>query len=165
MFFVLSLSVLFSVLSHVYSEDLYYFEFPKEGFVLSEFEKEANSIIIVSADWAALLFSPYLRKTNSFYVSTYKNCQDDNILEGINMDSPLYLIIEQSLLIHDDETKEIFYSDEGEELRKYFYDGDVILDYYKSLDGIEDLKYVGHQVLFQRDFYIYRLLTPSQIVN
>lgn len=153
---ILSLSVILSITSHIYTDNLYYFDFPKEGFTFDDFEKDANSIMVLSADWAALLFAPYLGDTGSFYVANYNNYSDKDILVGIDLDSPLYLIIEQSLLIKDEETKKLYYSDEGEKLRQYYYDGDVILNFFDSLDAAENIDYVGHQVLFQRDFYIYK---------
>lgn len=155
---ILMLSVILCVTSHVLTKNIYFFEFPKEGFTLEDFEKDANSILILSADWAALLFAPYLGDTGSFYVANYNNYTDDDILSGIDQDSPLYLVMEQSLLIKDEETKELYYSEEGEKIREYMYDGDVILDYYNNLNGVESLNYVGHQVLFQRDYYIYKFI-------
>lgn len=159
---VLSVSVILCITSHIFTDNLYYFEFPKEGFTFDDFEKDANSIMVLSADWGALLFAPYLGDTGSFYVANYNNYTDDDILNDIDSDSPLYLIMEQSLLIKDEETKELYYSDEGERIREYMYDGDVILDYYNTLDGVENLEYVGHQVLFQRDYYIYKFTLKSE---
>lgn len=159
---ILLLSVILCITSHIFTNNIYFFEFPKEGFTLENFEKDANSIMVLSADWAALLFAPYLGDTGSFYVASYNNYTDDDLLDGIDLHSPLYLIMEQSLLIKDEETKELYYSDEGERIREYMYDGDVILDYYNSLEGVDGLEYVGHQVLFQRDYYIYRLMPTDK---
>ena len=158
---VLIVSITLAILSHIFYNGLYYFDFPKEGFTFTDFEDNSNSIMVLSANWTALLFCPYLGNTDSFYVSTYGNYEDEDLLKDIDLDSPLYLILEQSLLIQDEETREIYYSDEGERLREYLFDGDAILDYYKSFSEIEKLEYVGHQVLFQRDFYIYKVETTE----
>lgn len=159
---IISLIISFAlcITSNLYGDGLYYFDFPKKGFTFEDFEEGSNSIMVLSAEWGALLFSPYLRNTASFYVTNCDNYEDDDILNGIELDSPLYLILDQSLLISDD-LRELYYSDEGEKLREYYYDGNVILGYFESLDGIDSVDYVGHQVLFQRDYYIYRIKTSE----
>ena len=162
----LIISCVFAELTHFYSIYEYFFEENRSGITFSDFENDSNSIIILSQSWLVVCLCPYLYDTNSFYPEKYNDYVDDSIFDNINKNAPMYLAIDQSKIMDEDEINEIksseiqndeFQSINDMDFHVEQFEEKEFLDYYNSLDCVESIDFVGTDGFMYRDFNIYKI--------
>ncbi len=148
---VLILSIIFAVWSNVVSNHVYYFNYPQEGFTFDDLEEDSNIILLLSAKWQLNSFTIELWDTGKYYATDFRTFMDDEYKLNKLDDGPLYLLVDQNYVLEDDE--EIPEWKENS-IMKHEYE---ILDFYKSLDGVDNITYLGTDGIFGKDIKIYRI--------
>ena len=159
---IMIITALVSVsLTYVFSSDFFSFRHEENGINFDKIEKDANCIILLNNAWLVTSASFELYDTNSFYLATFSDYEQDNYSNNIDTSKPLYLILETTIFPDEDEKNKdnAITVNGGMSLEDFALraDKDIILNYYERLSISSKVELVGKDVLFGRRFEIYRL--------
>ena len=161
---MLVISVLLSGVTHFMpGSRAYFFEHEEEGTTFKDLDQNARCVIVLWSDWIITCFAPDLYNTDAYFPTNYYNFQVPFVFDDADPDKEYYLIVDQHYILPDDMTYE--------EARQYpYYDaaGDVLfseedfLKFYKDLDIVEAVEYVGKDEEYGRKFKIYRVYMANE---
>ena len=156
---LLTLSLGLSVLSHFMPDaDAFFFKHEEDGITFAGLEDDAQSIIVFWADWIISPLAPEIMHTGKYYATTYPQYKSEDAFADVDRTKPVYLLVDQHYILpegmtYEEARKVLFYSAAGDNL----YTEDDFLAFYRNLDYIDDVEYVGLDVAYEREFKIYRL--------
>ena len=136
----------------------YYFRHEEEGKTLTQLEPDSCNVIVVNEDWLTVCFAPELYNTKEFYAANFETFKDDAVFKDADPSVPHYLIVDQKFILEDgvtyeDKEKSFFYMAH----KDHIYTEEDFLAFYKGLDEVEDIEYVGLDGFFGRTCKIYKV--------
>ena len=156
---LLVLSLGLSVISHFMPDaDAFFFKHYEEGVTFPKLEDDAQSIIVFWENWIISPLAPEIMHTDKYYATTYPTYKSEAAFADVDRDKPVYLLVDQHYILPEgmtyEEAKKILrYSNAGDNL----YTEEDFLKFYRELDYIDEVEYVGFDAAFEREFKIYRL--------
>lgn len=156
------LCFIFSSLSIFLAEKPYYFEHEETGIKLTDIERDANCIVMLTSDWLLTCMTNEIGHTGQYFLTTYDEAfNTDYKLETLDESKPLYLLMDTSMMNYNPDHKVMFSFveisfEEGTEI-KIKYKKDEYLDFYKKLNGVTKMELVGTDEAFGRYIEVYRL--------
>ncbi len=148
---VFIMSLIFVIWSNIVSNHVYYFDYPSEGFTFDNIEKDADVILLLSARWQLNSFTIELWDTDKYYATDFRRFMDDEYSLEKTSGKPVYLLIDQNYVLRNDEELPEWKEDS---IMKHEYE---ILDFYKGLDGVENITYLGMDGIFGKEIKIYKV--------
>ncbi len=148
---VFVLAIVFALWSNIVSNHVYYFDYPEEGVTFDDLEENANEILLLSAKWQMNSFMIELWDTGNYYLTDFRSFMNEEYnFEGKD-NSPLYLLVDQNFVLEDNENLPEWKEDS---IMKHEYE---ILDFFESKDGVDTIKYVGTDWIFEKEIKIYKI--------
>ena len=151
--------VILTIITHfMVGNRAYFFEHEEEGITFDDLGQDARSVIVLWQDWIITCFAPDLYKTDAYFATNYFNFKVPFVFEDADPDKEYYLIVDQHYILPDDMTYEEarqypYYDAAGE----YLFSEDDFLKFYRELDTVDKVEYVGKDAEFGRVFKIYRV--------
>lgn len=146
--------------SHLVKDtEAYFFKHEESGVTLQDLETDSRNIIVVNSDWLTVCFAPELYNTGMYYATNFSDFKNEEVLKDADPSHPYYLIVDQKYILKDGKTYEdvkstLFYDAN----KDVIYTEDDFLAFYKGLDEVEDVQYVGLDGFFGRTCKIYRII-------
>ena len=157
---VLVLCVGFALWTHLVDHnDDYLFLSEKEGTTAIDFEENANSILVLTADWYVVSFAPELEHTNSYYATNFWRIKEnEGLFDGADTSQPYYIIVSKSHIFSDDISYEQIKLDPfyGKQAESMFHEGDF-LDCFRKYDIVDSIDYIGSDKKMTGKYLYYRI--------
>ena len=141
----------------------YLFEHEEEGITFNDLGQDARSVIVLWEDWIITCFAPDLYKTDAYFATNYFNFKVPFVFDDADPDKEYYLIVDQHYILPDDMTYEEarqypYYEAAGENL----YSEDDFLQFYRDLDTVDKVEYIGKDAEYGRIFKIYKVFLTNE---
>ena len=157
---VLIFSFVFAVWSQLLpnSSD-YLFIHKKEGVSFDKIETGSNVVIMLGQDWKIVCFAPDLINTDSYFFTDFGGFKDnENIFDYVDRTKPMYLIIDTMFILPDDVSKSDLKGDPiYDAWTSLTYYEKELIDYYSSMNNVDDIKMVGKDQQMSTNFNIYKV--------
>jgi len=130
----------------------------REGKLCENFEKNANTVIILNTDWVLTMFAPKLCYTNSYYAMNFRDEVNQNLFKDIDKAEPCYFVVDRFPILdesisYDELKKDPMFGDWAGVAKHE----DDFLKPYLELDEVKGLNRIGTETMMNREFWIYEV--------
>ncbi len=157
---ILILCVIMTVWTHFNPDaDAYFFRHEEEGITFTQIEPGANTVIVMSESWLIVCFAPELYDVGQYYATDFFNFKNDEaVFEETDKTAPCYLLADQKYILPEGTT----YEDAENTLlyqvyKDFIYTEEDFLAFYRNMEEVDDVTYVGKDSAFGREYKIYRV--------